>query len=159
MTTFILSNVVPNIRRQLPDLTAIVLGKAVLWLCFSSDANKFVAAEYSNQLKTECVKAGIVGPKSENTILKVQIIVSGDQGTVYMHELSMVGVDDQVADAGGQSNPDGGDRSGFAAAATAAPRNNEDVVGNRLDEHGRSGDQMQNWMLVVQSGIHSLRRM
>ncbi len=46
--TATLSNAVPNIRHQLPDSTAIVLGKAVLWLCFSSRANKFVAAEYSN---------------------------------------------------------------------------------------------------------------
>jgi hypothetical protein len=95
MTTFILSKVVPNICRQLPDSTAIVLGKAVLWLCFSSHANKFVAAEYSNQLKTECVEAGIDhGLESENPILKVQIIVSGDQGTVYMDELPMRGSGD-----------------------------------------------------------------
>jgi hypothetical protein len=45
MTTLILNKVVPNICRQLPDSTAIVLGKAVLWLCFSSQSNKFVAGE------------------------------------------------------------------------------------------------------------------
>jgi hypothetical protein len=46
---------------------AIVLGETVLWLCFCSPANKeIVAAEYSNRLKTECVKAGIVGPESKN---------------------------------------------------------------------------------------------
>jgi Transcriptional activator of glycolytic enzymes len=158
MTTFILSNVVPNIRRQLPDSTAIVLGKAVLWLCFSSHANEFVSAEYSGRLKTECVEAGIVGPESENPILKVQIIISGDQGTVYMDELPMVGVDDQVAAVPG-NNPDGGDRAGGAVAAVGAAPRNSDVVGNRLlDGHGRSGDQMRNWMLAVQSGIHSLRR-
>ena len=82
----------------------------------------------------------------------MQIIVSGDQGTVYMDELPVVGVDHQVAAASGQNNPDGGDRSEGAAAATAL-RNN-DVVGNKLlDGHGRSGDQMRNWMLAVQSGM------
>ncbi len=66
-TTFILSNFVPNICCQLPNLMAIVLGETVLWLCFCSPANKeIVAAEYSNRLKTECVKAGIVGPESKN---------------------------------------------------------------------------------------------
>jgi hypothetical protein len=152
-----LSKVVPNICRQLPDSTAIVLGKAVLWLCFSSQSNKFVAAEYSNRLKTECVEAGSVGLESENPILKVQIIVSGDQGTIYMDELPVVGgVDHQVAAAGGQNNPDGGDSRSEGAAAAAALRNN-DVVGNRLlDRHGQSGGQMRNWMLAVQSGIHSL---
>ncbi len=110
-------------------------------------------------MKIKCVEAGIVGPVSETLILKVQIIVSGDQGTVYMDKLPMVGVDDQVAAAGGRNILDGGDRSGGAAAATVAPRNNEGVVGNRLlDGHGPSGDQMQNWMLAVQSGIHSLQR-
>ena len=92
-------------------------------------------------MKTECVEAGIVGLESENPILKVQIIVSGDQGTVYMDKLPVVGVDHQVAAAGRQNNPDGGGGSEGAAAAVAL-RNN-DVVGNRhLDGHGQSGDQM-----------------
>ena len=108
-------------------------------------------------MNTECVEAGTVGLESENLILKVQIIVSGDQGTVFMDELPVVGVDHQVAAAGGQNNPDGGDRSEGAAAAAALRNNN--VVGNRLlDGHGRSGDQMRNLILAVQSGIHSLRR-
>ena len=119
------------------DSTAIVLAMAVLWLCFSSHANKCVSAEYSNHpLKTECVEAGIVGPESENPILKVHIIVSGDRGTVYMDELLMLGVDE---DAGAQiSNPDGGDRTGGATA----PRYSNDVVENRLlGGHGQSGDE------------------
>jgi hypothetical protein len=155
----ILRNVVPNICCRLPDSTAIVLGKAALWLCFSSHGNKFVCAEYSDQrLKTEYVEAGIVGPEIENPILKVQIVVSGDQGTFYMQKLSMVGVDVQVAAAGGQNNHDGGERVRGATAAATAPRNS-DVVGNKLlDGHGRSEDQMRDSMLAVQPGIHLLRR-
>ncbi len=57
----------------------------------------------SSRLNTECVEAGTVGLESENLILKVQIIVSGDQGTVFMDELPVVGVDHQVAAAGGQT--------------------------------------------------------
>ena len=48
----------------------------------------------SSRLNTECVEAGTVGLESENLILKVQIIVSGDQGTVYMDELPMRGSGD-----------------------------------------------------------------
>ncbi len=74
-----------------------------------------------------------------------------------MDKFPMVGVDDQVAAAGGRNNPDGGNRAGAATAAAMAPRNNN-VVGNKLlGGHGRSGDQMQNWMLAVQSGIHLLQ--
>jgi hypothetical protein len=32
LKTFVLTKVVPNIRQRLPESTAIVLGKAVLWL-------------------------------------------------------------------------------------------------------------------------------
>ena len=41
LTIFILTKVVPNIRLRLPDSASIVLGKAILWLIFSSVANTF----------------------------------------------------------------------------------------------------------------------
>ena len=48
MRTFILSNVVPNIRQRLPDSAAIVLGKAILWLIYSpyNETNNLVPQEF-----------------------------------------------------------------------------------------------------------------
>ena len=39
LTIFILTKVVPNIRERLPDSAAILLGKAVLWVVYSSVAS------------------------------------------------------------------------------------------------------------------------
>jgi hypothetical protein len=49
MKTFILSTIVPNLRRRLPDSAAIVLGKALLWLIYSSpfDAANHVVPQAS----------------------------------------------------------------------------------------------------------------
>ena len=44
MTTFILTKMVPSIRQQLPDSVCLVLGKALVWLVFSSFANNFVSS-------------------------------------------------------------------------------------------------------------------
>ena len=55
MKTFILSNVVPNIRKVLPDSAALVLGKALLWLIYSPyDAmNHVVPEEFKNRIRLE----------------------------------------------------------------------------------------------------------
>jgi hypothetical protein len=91
LTTFILTKVVPNIRRRLPDSVAIVLGKAVLWTVFSSVANSFVSADYCERLKADLMDTGIVVPPGRNPVVKMPILVSGDQGTVFMDEIPLVG--------------------------------------------------------------------
>jgi hypothetical protein len=77
--------VVPYIRQRLPESTAIVLGKAVLWLVFSSVACDFVAEEYRDCVKRDTGMVTIVD--GQNPILKVPIIVSGNQGIVLIDEI------------------------------------------------------------------------
>jgi len=90
---------VPNIRRRLPDSASIVLGKAILWLIFSSVANSFVSTDYCEQLKTDLSDTGIVIPEGRSPILKMPVLVSGDQGTVYIDELPAI---DAINTGGGQ---------------------------------------------------------
>jgi hypothetical protein len=55
LKTFILCNVVPNIRKRLSDAAALVLGKALLWLVYSPfDAtNNVVPQDLKNRIQME----------------------------------------------------------------------------------------------------------
>jgi hypothetical protein len=46
MNTFVLSRVVPNIRKQLPESACLVLVKALLWLICSPVAHKFIPSDF-----------------------------------------------------------------------------------------------------------------
>jgi hypothetical protein len=50
--TFILSQIVPNIRKWLPDTAALVLGKALLWLVFLAynDSHHFVPQSFKDPI-------------------------------------------------------------------------------------------------------------
>jgi hypothetical protein len=86
LTAFILTKVVSNIRQQLPDSVAIVLGKDILWIVFSSVANSFVSTDYCEQLKMELMETGIAIPQGKNLIFKMPVLFCGDQGTVFIDE-------------------------------------------------------------------------
>jgi hypothetical protein len=51
--------VVPNNRKRLPDLTSLVLGKALLWLVFSSVANDFLSQAFIDEVKGNLSDTGI----------------------------------------------------------------------------------------------------
>jgi hypothetical protein len=51
--------VVPNIQRQLPDSTVIVLGKAVLWLVYSTVADNFLSSKYCELIQESLLETGI----------------------------------------------------------------------------------------------------
>ena len=55
LKTFILSNVVPNTRKRLPNSAALVLGKALLWLIYSPyDAtHNLVPQDLKNRIRME----------------------------------------------------------------------------------------------------------
>ena len=55
MKTYILSNVVPNIWKCLPDLAALVLGKALLWLIYSPNdaSNLLVPQAFKDRIQVE----------------------------------------------------------------------------------------------------------
>ena len=106
LKTFILCNVVPNIRQRLPDAAALVLGKALLWLIYSPyDAtHNVVPQDLKNRIRmewNEIVSAGdtIVDCNSAeyNPICRVPVIVTGDQGCVYIDVIPSF----NEADAGG----------------------------------------------------------
>jgi hypothetical protein len=93
LKTFVLSNVVPNIRKKLPDSAALVLGKALLWLIYSPyDAtHNLVPQEFKLRIRmelNEVVSAGVSGvdcnAPNYNPIRKAPVIVTGDQGCVYI---------------------------------------------------------------------------
>ena len=54
--TFVLTQVVPNIRRRVPDSCALVLGKAFLWFIYCNDTENFFSVEdeaFKHTIKTE----------------------------------------------------------------------------------------------------------
>ena len=55
LKTFILSNVVPNTRKRLPDSAALVLGKALLWLIYSpyNATHNLVPQDLKNRIRME----------------------------------------------------------------------------------------------------------
>jgi hypothetical protein len=93
MKTFILSNVVPNIRKVLPDSAALVLGKAFLWLIYSpyNAMNHVVPVEFRNRIRLEWneimawteERVDVTAP-DYNPSQKVPVVVTGDQGCVYI---------------------------------------------------------------------------
>ena len=93
LKTFILSNVVPNIRKRLPDSAALVLGKALLWLIYSPyDAtHNLVPQEMKNRIQMEWNEIVLAGDSAVdcnlseyNPIRRVPVVVTGDQGCVYI---------------------------------------------------------------------------
>ena len=87
--TFILSNIVPNIRKRMSDAVALVLGKALPWLIYSSydNENHVVPEDFKHEIKmewNEIITATVVGvdcdaPVGYNPIKKVPVVVTGDQ--------------------------------------------------------------------------------
>ena len=53
--TFILTEVVPNVRKRLPESFALVLDKALSWFIYCNDAvtNNFLPENFRNQVKND----------------------------------------------------------------------------------------------------------
>ena len=97
LTTLILTKVVPNIRRRLPDLTVIVLGKTVLWLIFSSVGSDFNSTADRDRVKRDSSETGIVGAEGQDPIAKVPVLVSKNQGTVFIDEIRTPSIESPLA--------------------------------------------------------------
>jgi hypothetical protein len=113
LKTFILEQVVPNIRKRLPESCALVLGKALLWFIYCNDAisNNFLPEQYKNQIQNELneiltASGSFVDGDNFNPICRVPVIVTGDQGSVFIDVIEQLGgVDDAVAGGGGGGRP------------------------------------------------------
>ena len=129
--TFILSNVVPNMRKRLSESCCYILGKALLWYIFYP--NNTVPQEFANHVKFELkeiyLASGVDGVDNPdfNPVTKVPVIISGDEGTVFIEVVEEL--------ARGEFARIGGVGGGGAAGAG-----------------------IREQLLAVQSGISQLRR-
>ena len=90
MNSFILSHVVPNVRKRLPESACLVLGKALMWLITSSVADVYVPVEVKDQVLSDW--AHVCGGDLDvdgtdvhkNPIQKLAVVVSGDHGAVFI---------------------------------------------------------------------------
>jgi hypothetical protein len=117
---------------------ALVLGSAVLWLIYSCVPD-IVPESYKEEMKVKIEEAGVRVEEGINLIIKTPVIISGDQGVVYMDELPL-------------SEP-----MNFETEQQQT-RNSNVIEGRMVNEQVRSGDQLRNWMLAIQSGLLSLRQ-
>ncbi|KAI2501991.1 hypothetical protein MHU86_12474 [Fragilaria crotonensis] len=94
MNTFVLSRVVPNIRKRLPESACLVLGKALLWLICSPLADEYVPGDFKRDVLSEWehVRGADVDPEM-NPIKKMAVTVSGDHGAVFIDMVGAIDVD------------------------------------------------------------------
>ncbi len=134
-----------------------MLGKAVLWLVFSSVSNNFLSQAF---IKESLNDTGVlVVLNGQNPILKMPVLVSGADGTVYIDELAAK--DDGFAIPGAaqgeaDANAAAGDAMEQRQLRQAQVQANMRILDN--NRFGGSGDQIRNWFLQLQSSIMTLRR-
>ena len=126
MKTFVLSNVVPNIRKRMSDTAALVLGKALLWLIYSpyDVEHNIVPQDFKQRIKMELkeiITATVVGVDCDdahyNPITRVPVVVTGDQGRVYIDVVPALVEDAAPGNGVGAGN--GGGIGGGLATTTA----------------------------------------
>ena len=102
MNAFVLSHVVPNIKKRLPDSACLVLGKALLWLICSPVADDYVPEALKQKVLSEWEHVrGDDVDEELSPIKQMAVTVSGDHGAVY---IDMVG-ELEEANAGGVGVP------------------------------------------------------
>jgi hypothetical protein len=92
LRTSVLTQVVPKIRRCVPESGALVLGKDFLWFIYCHDAvsENFLPEEFKCRIKLELNEiltalSGVdVDVNNFNPICRVPVIVSGDLGSVSL---------------------------------------------------------------------------
>jgi len=82
MNEFILSQVVPSIRKRLPDSACLVLGKALLWLIYSSVAHDYIPIDMIERVKSEWDQLGRDGDFVGSPVDQRMVVVTGDHGEV-----------------------------------------------------------------------------
>ena len=104
INTFVLSHVVPNVRKRLPDLACLVLGRALLWLICSQVVDNFVSNDMKESVLSDWahVRCSVDVVKTTNDdndydddknaeeeqeinpIRQEAVTVSGDHGAVFI---------------------------------------------------------------------------
>jgi hypothetical protein len=95
INSFLLTIVVPNIRKKLPELVSLVLGRSFLW-CVYSEFHYMVPEDVKNEIKKGLGEVRTWETNSEkNPIIQQQVLVTGNQGSVFL---------DEILDSGDQAN-------------------------------------------------------
>jgi hypothetical protein len=84
--TFLLEHVVPNVWICYPDDVAKVLGKALLWFIFSPDSSNYLPTPLQDCIENAYNGIGQL-PPGENPVKKIPLVVSGNEGELYLDEL------------------------------------------------------------------------
>jgi hypothetical protein len=94
MNTFVLSRVVPNIRKQLPESACLVLGKTLLWLSCSPVADEYIPTDFKRDVLSEWEHVCDADCDAElNPIKKMAVTVTGNHGAVFIDMVGTVEVD------------------------------------------------------------------
>ncbi|KAI2495779.1 hypothetical protein MHU86_18754 [Fragilaria crotonensis] len=109
MDSFVLSHVVPNARKRLPDSACLVLGKALMWMITSPFADDHIPVEFKDKVLSDW--AHVCGGDSEldaeqsaiykNPVQKLAVVVSGDFGAVF---IDTIGELEEGGEGGGGGN-------------------------------------------------------
>jgi hypothetical protein len=85
MNTFVLSCVVPNVRKRLPESACLVFGKALLWLICFPVADKYILSDFKRNVLLEWEHVRGADFDAElNPIKKMAVTVSGNHGAVFI---------------------------------------------------------------------------
>jgi hypothetical protein len=93
---FLLEHVVPRIRTRFPAEVALVLAKPLLWMVFSSI--DYLPAAMRERIRTAYFNIpdnARVLPADENPVKKVLLVITGDEGLVYLDEVGDPGNDER----------------------------------------------------------------
>ena len=98
MNTFVLSHVVPNIRKQLPESACLLLGKALLWLICSLVADEYIKIDFKRDVLWEWEQVRGADFDAElKPIEMMAVTVSGHHGAVFIDMVGAIEADSGVA--------------------------------------------------------------
>ena len=134
---FILEYVSPLIRRKLGPAVALTLGKALFWGAMDDEARKLLESTLVERIRDayERIRTLDIGT---NPIKKVNLVISGFEGTLYIDEIREADEDQ-------------------APVAQQEQQNNEEGITQRMNP-ARQQVHDQNQLLGVYSQISSLNR-
>ena len=112
---WILNNVMPHGRTMIDDDAAVVLGTAVLWYAFTPEGIANMPPALYQQIRDRYALLPNNSEPATNPVKKIPIVVSGNDGEVYMDEIPdelLIGAGGGVV-AAGDGAADGAAGGGF----------------------------------------------
>ena len=98
MNTFVLSHVVRNIRKRLPESACLELGNYLLWLMCSPVADEYIPIDFKRDVLLELEHVRGTDFDAElKPIKKMAVTVSGNHGAVFIDMVGAIEADAGVA--------------------------------------------------------------